>query len=211
MSRGPAKPRRRYLQISLRAMLILVAVCAVWFGVLAKRAHDQRAAVRRVIELGGRVVYDFQYDDSGEFREYRKDAKPPGWPWLRKLVGDEFFQEVVRVSLDGKNVTDDDLELIGKLRHLDHLSLNETSVSDSGLAHVRDLVHLQYLGLNETRVTSSGLEHVSNMKELDILVLGDSPVGDEGLEHLSGLHSLAILNLSRTRVTSAGIAHLGGL
>jgi len=50
-------PPRRWLQFSLRSMLILTAVAAIWLGWLVKQVRDQRAAVQAVRQLGGSVYY----------------------------------------------------------------------------------------------------------------------------------------------------------
>src|SRR5438552_1945508 len=80
--------RRRLFQISLRTLLGLITVAAIWLGYITHRAREQKVAVARIKELGGRVVYDYQAANTAA------NATPPGWPWLRRLVGDEYFQDV---------------------------------------------------------------------------------------------------------------------
>jgi hypothetical protein len=170
--------------------------------------NDQRAAVHRIHELGGSVAYDYQFDTSGRGL---KNPEPAGWPWLRRLVGDEYFQEVVRVDLDKKPVTDSDLRLIGILSRLTVLSLNFTSVSDDGVRHLDGLRRLRYLGLAKTRVTSDGLRYLEHMNDLDTLILQHTAgVNDAGLPHLKGLARLELLNLGGTAIQSGGLSELAG-
>jgi hypothetical protein len=103
-----ALPRRRWFQYSLRSFLVFMTAFAVWLGILAERARQQREAVKAIEALGGKVTYDFQiigvpYNGNPDpphtvNRIFRPDADPPGPIWLRRLIGDEFFQEVHAVS-----------------------------------------------------------------------------------------------------------------
>ena len=91
---------RRWLQFSLRTFLVLFTVCSIWLGVATHRMREQRDAVMAIEALGGTVSYDWQYDrllDEVVFA--RRPRKQPGAPaWLRRLVGDDFFQEVIGVA-----------------------------------------------------------------------------------------------------------------
>lgn len=216
--RRTRKPSRRYVRISLRTLFVVTTLCAIWLGCRCKRAHDQRIAVNRILELRGRVVYDYQYDTN---RRNSRNAKPSGPIWLRRFVGDDYFQEVrcvllcevVRtdddVEIIGTDVTDADFRLIGKLRHLRELSLyGGGNVSNAGLRHLGRLRDLQCLALEETRITDAGLCHLRDLKNLSELKLMDTAVGDEGLKHVGELTQLSVLNLDNTFVTSAGLSHL---
>jgi hypothetical protein len=197
-SRGSALGLRRVFRFSLRTLFIVTTVIAVWLGLQCKRAREQQLAVDRIAELGGFVGYDFEYGRDGA---RIKDATPAGWPWLRKIVGDHYFQRVVRVHLDERAVTDADLKLIGKLRHTTSLDLNDTDISDDGMAMLSSLSRLQYLGLARTRVSDAGLQHVEGFRDLKLLILEDTAVGDDGVRALTRLQRLEILVLSGTRKT----------
>jgi hypothetical protein len=207
-SHGSAPRLRRVLRFSLRTLFLLTTLIAVWLGLLSKRAREQQLAVDRIAELGGSVGYDFQYGPGGA---RINNAMPVGWTWLRRMTGDHYFQRVVRVILDGRAVTDADLELIGKLRHTTTLALNDTNISNDGLAMLSGLRRLQCLGLARTRVSDAGLRHVSGFRDLEMLVLEDTEVGDDGVRALRQLQRLDILVLSGTQVTSDGISSLSGL
>jgi hypothetical protein len=76
----PQQRKRRWLQFSLRTLLVAVTLLAVWLGLWTDRARRQRVAVQRVRELGGDIRYDY---------ENQKGGQPPGPEWLRRLLGDE--------------------------------------------------------------------------------------------------------------------------
>ena len=54
--RGLAQPKRGWLRFSLRTLLILTALVAVWLGVQVNKAQKQRAAVAAIKAAGGHAV-----------------------------------------------------------------------------------------------------------------------------------------------------------
>ena len=63
------KPRR-WLRFSLRTLLILTALVAVWLGVQVNRAQKQRAAVAAIQEAGGFVMHPIHDGWRGLVVEY---------------------------------------------------------------------------------------------------------------------------------------------
>jgi hypothetical protein len=191
-----ATPKRHWYQFSLRTFVIIITLLGIWLGYISFRAREQREVVARIKELGGKVEYDYQ-------TEKNPQKSPPGWPWLRRLVGDEYFQDVAVVNLDGTKVSDADLRLICKLRRTERLYLGMTDVSDEGLVWIRGMSQLNQLGLIRTKVTTKGI--CALPQHWKVLALEDTSVGDEALSNLSGCSSLSLNN---TRVTSQGIKEL---
>ena len=77
------KSRRRWLQISLRTLLILMTIVSGafgWLGLKAKQAREQRFAVAKILELRGDVYYDYQHDFAKNYvvDRYARNATPPG-------------------------------------------------------------------------------------------------------------------------------------
>jgi hypothetical protein len=190
-------------QFSLRSLLLLTVAVAAAFAWLA---HEKRE-VEEIDKMPGVMEYDFQVDAS---RKGRK-AIPAGPPWLRRILGDHFFAEVIDLDLSGTQVTDAGLEHLKGLTQLWRLSLNGTEVTDVGLEHLKGLMQLQGLYLTRTKVTDAGLEHLKGLTQLRVLRLSGTQVADAGLEHLKGLTQLERLDLSGTRVSGAGLEHLKGL
>lgn len=92
---------RRYARYSLRTLFVFVALAG--FGSASvKRAFDQREAVTAIKATGGLVVFDWQFHDDRALQicPICTKAGPHGPSWLRKLVGDDFFQEVRLVGFD---------------------------------------------------------------------------------------------------------------
>lgn len=105
------KPTRRWFQYSLRSFLVLLTAMAVWLGVIVNRAREQRETVKAIEALMGRVQYDWQpkmvevtvtlngvQNVKGWRRENASNTAPDAPDWLRRLVGDEYFQEVEEIE-----------------------------------------------------------------------------------------------------------------
>jgi hypothetical protein len=218
MTLSPPKSRRRWLQYSLRTLLVVTTLCAIacsWLGVKLQQARPQREAVAALEKLGALVFYDWQYDAQGISLP---SPQPPGRLWLRRVLGDDFFQSVHTVELTNRDITDAGLENIGAdLKHLECLSqlqwldLSGTPITDSDLTYLTALSQLQRLDLVSTDVTDAGLEHLKCLNKLRVLNLARTQVTDAGLEVLTCFGQLKGLSLNDTRVTDAGMEHLRSL
>jgi hypothetical protein len=171
---------RRWLRFSLRGMLILIALIAIWFGYVLKRMHDRLEAIRAIDEVGG------------TYGTYILGPK-----WIRKWVNDEkCLYDRVRISLGPGNqgyrnerpVTDDDLARLAPL--------------------FKTFSYFTSLRLYDPMITDEGMRHVAKMQGVKILSLGGTSVTDRGLEYLAELSSLEQLEVGGDKMTDAGIAKL---
>jgi hypothetical protein len=228
----PKRRTRRFLQFSLRTLLVFVLLVSVgmsWLGVKMEKARKQKEAVEAIREAGGWVTYDYESDDPF--------AEPPMLDWTRALLGDDFFFDVVGVSaylrswlfgdeeaaylraltnltyldLSGTEITDSGLESLRALTALEYLSLRDNDITDGGLGNLKGMTSLGELDLSNTQVTDSGLEHLEELANLERLILDGTQITDAGLEHLERLTNLTYLDLRRTQVTDAGLEHLKAL
>ena len=74
----PPKPKRRRYQYRLRTLLLVMLLAGVGMSLLAvrmQRARRQRESVAAVLELGGKVLYDYQEGDPSA------DLPGPAWRW----------------------------------------------------------------------------------------------------------------------------------
>lgn len=103
------RPRSRYLTFSLRTLFLALTALAVWLGIVVNRAREQRDAVKAIEALGGTVAYDWQQESTFPF--YSPVAShPPGPAWLRRIVGDDFFQNASQVNF-GSPINPIEIEL----------------------------------------------------------------------------------------------------
>jgi hypothetical protein len=93
---------RRWLQFSLRGFFVLLTTLAVWLGVIVHRAREQREAVKAIEALEAIVGYD----------------TPPGPAWLRRLIGDEYFQNAVDAAIFGETNALKSIPHLKRLRKL---------------------------------------------------------------------------------------------
>lgn len=116
-----SKPRRRWLQFRLRTIFVLLTILGLWLGVQANRAQRQRRAVDAILDRGGQVQYDYEFDEDGHEIWLAEPPEPPGPKWLRTLVGDDYFRTVVDVTF--RTATDADMEGLAALTDLIELDL----------------------------------------------------------------------------------------
>ena len=200
----PDSPKRkhRWYQFSLRALLIVTMVVAVgsgWLGRKIERKRIERDAIAGIEALGGSVWYDYQ---QGQFSE------PSGPGWLRGLLGDDFFGEVVKAHLVGNMIGDAGLANVKGLPRLETLELSGAYVNEAGVAKIKDLTELESLDLSTTNVTDVELANIKDLPRLRSLDLSSTNVTDPGLANLKGLNQLRVLKLKYTKVTDAGVKGL---
>jgi hypothetical protein len=218
---------------------MVVAGSAVWLGVVAKRAHDQKKVVREVLAMGGTVQYDYNY--AGYGATYPRKTDPPGPARLRNVIGEDYFISVVEVNLGflkakpstepltsvlrqlrnlpklqtldlvGTGATDSQLDYIADLTQLQTLRLSGAPIGDEGLIKLSRLKKLESLGVNGTQVTDKSLETLRSLPKLKELVLSETAVTDDGLIHVGKLSDLESLHLHNTGVTDRGIQSLSEL
>jgi hypothetical protein len=201
-------------------MMLLVLIVAALMGWLVHKARKQREAVAAVKEFGGWVHYDYEFVN-GKLTPGRQPWAPI---WLRRLVGDEYFQNIAEVSLvydaatgrrfDKKNVrpADQVLASLAGQSGLKTLLLMETQATDRGLKQLRSIAGLEALYLwDATRVTDAGIAHLTALRRLKVLHISNSRMTDAGLAHLKGLGTLEVLSLQGNHFSDAGLAHVAGL
>lgn len=198
----PQKGKRRRLQFSLRTLLILTTAVAVgsgWLGRKIERKRKEREAIAGIAEAGGSVWYDYQQGPA---------AEPAGPAWLRGVLGDNFFSEVVKARLVGNSIGDAGLANVKGLPQLRALELSGAYVNEVGLANLKDLTELELLDLSTTNVSNAELANIKDLTRLQSLDLSSTNVTDAGLLNLTGLTQLRVLKLSYTKVTDAGVDEL---
>jgi hypothetical protein len=202
----PPKRKRRWLQFSLRTLLVFALICAIgsaWVAHRIEQKRKERAAVDAIIKLGGGARYSY---------ENGARAQPPGPGWLRKVWGENFFGNVVSVYFFADAiVSDDGLKYLEELTDVQDLSLNNTNVTDAGLSNLKGLTQLQRLYLGDTRVSDAGLINVKGLNQLQVLYVLKTKITDAGLINLKELKQLQELDLRYNNVTGVGLVNLKAL
>ncbi len=190
---GCPRRRRKWRQFTVRSLLVIVTLAAVFFSWVAVKVRDARVEreAMEAIEKAGVIAF-------GPY-----NAKSP--QWLTNLLGEDIIRARVRYVVFSDNATDDDLKPLESLPKINFLALDGSSITDRGLEHIKGLTELMELDIRGTRITDDGLRYLSGMSKLRTLHLEFLPITDAGLEHLKGLKNLEALNLNGTDVTEAGL------
>ncbi len=119
----PPRHKLRWYQFSLRSLFVFVTLCAFacsWFAVKRQQAETQRQAVAAILQTGGEVKYDYQFDKAGK---EIPNAQPPAPAWARKLLGDDFFSN----AAEARSETRDAIRHLRKLARLRRLDLKQAN------------------------------------------------------------------------------------
>ena len=154
-------PNRRLLRFSLRTLLILTALVAVWFAWQVTKAQKQRAAVAAIEAAGGVVTYESVFPDDSRIADF---------------IGRDFTQHVNFVHMKDSRTTDDDLASLADLPRTKMLVATDCNITDDGLRHVQQLRNLAILYISSTCVSDSGLDIVEKVRSLRLIVCVDCPV-----------------------------------
>jgi hypothetical protein len=187
---------RRWNQFSLRAVLILVAVCALLAGIWAAYFEPYRREQQVLAEMQGKQV------------TVATEAIGPGW--LKWLAQGRYAQRVVRVDL-GQDVTDSDLARLNSFGYLQTVMIaSGPGVTDEGLGHLAKISGLRELMLAEVSVSNEGLRHLQGTQSLWKLWISSDQITDDGLITIGKLTELRELAV-QANVTDKGMQYLGSL
>ncbi len=218
---------RRFLQFSLRTVLVAMTVLALWLGMWLDRGRREKAAVEALSQKGYvGIMYDYQVDPSGK---WVTNPSPPGSDWARDWIGEHCFTRVVRLSRFRSDLDDDALAHVAQFRQIRSLRndvmmvsaaevhslwissanyIDSGYVTDTGIAHLKRLARLEALVLVGTTVTNDGLRELTGLQRLKRLKISSPNITDEGIPHFLRLRNLEALCVSGTSISEAGVSEL---
>ncbi len=204
------QPRRWRFRITLRALMVVVLVVGGLLAWKANRARSQRRAVAAIKAAKGMVLYDFQYDLLNQVPKTKPNKEPSGPKWLRKLLGDEYFQEVTMVQLPEPVTTD----LMSDLATLDRavfLVINISKFNKKSFDQLTSMPDLQGLSITQSAVSDETLAELARAKRLKRLwITGANGVTDSGMSALANLPDLRSLTIMMApKLTAAGLKNIG--
>jgi hypothetical protein len=194
---------RRWFQFGMGTLFVLVTAMALLFAMIVP-AWRQRHAVAEIVELGGRVSYEYQ----------SVGAKAPLAPaWLRDWLGKDYFQSVHGVSLFGREFKNPDkvaaaLEQIASMPGVKSLAVAGAGLQEAHLARIGQLHALTDLAISG-KVTDDLLAQMAITTPLKSLVISGT-FTDAGLAHVLPLRQLNRLILDG-QISGAGVASLKSL
>jgi hypothetical protein len=211
-------PPRPWSRITIRTSMLIVLGIAALLSWQVNKAREQRQAVAAIQRFGGWVAYDYEFVN-GELIPGRNPWAPV---WLRKQLGDEFFQTVRYVDLfydysSGKPMNsfnmppcDDFLRQLLKLDGLTGLTVHAPQVTDGGLRHIGKLTGLEELYIGNARsITDARVSHLAGLNKLRSIHINCSNLTDNSLAILSSLPSMETLSLQDNHFSDKGLERLG--
>jgi len=156
--------RRKWFQFSLRSFLIVVLIIAAALGWVVKRsvqARNENPFAKHLENLGGIAVYDYELGDNGTgfIAHFSIHRDAPGPRWLRSLLGETFFTDLV--GFDGIALSDDDLADLCQFRKLKTVGFYQNKkVTDQGLAYLEQISTLRSIDLRGTGVSQDGIKRL---------------------------------------------------
>jgi hypothetical protein len=199
------KPKRRWLQFSLRTALLILLIAAIVFALVANYAHKRKSAIAAIRANGGTIKFGADSDPSW----YEK--------LLRHFFGSETYQPVQsidmlpegRIKREKKNLPDDFLAQISSLSETQFLSLENTAISDSDWHNISKFRALYIIYLGHSNISDEGIKHLSQLPELDFLRLNHAKqITDAAIPSISKLPKLTNLKLDSTNITDQGVRTL---
>src|SRR5262249_17757818 len=108
------------------------------------------------------------------------------------------FSRFYEVSMGGRPVRDDDLELLRRLPGLRVLAIMNSTVSETGMSYVGECGEIESLFLGNTNVTDAGLQSLSPLRRLTGISLVKTQITDESPKTLGAMTGLQVLSLNHT-------------
>ncbi len=213
-------PRVR-LTLSLRMLLLVILVAALWLGWQANHARNQARAVADTRKYHGEVNYDYEFANGDSI----PDGKPWAPGWMRRGMGEDYFRGVARVVYVDQPITDamlapladlpgiEDLRFVKRMYHglpavtpppgLDRLT-------EAGLSRLGGLTRLRSFSIRGRHLGGSMLRNLNGSPRLQEIHLGQTGITDDGMPPLSAMPQLRVLSLWGNPITGACLAQLRG-
>jgi hypothetical protein len=205
--------KRRWNTIGLRGLMLVVLVIGLWLGWAVHRARQQREAVKAVQTFGGFVHYDWEFANGPVIVPPGNSLWKPSWGklktgpkpwapgWLRRAIGDEYFQNIAHVSL-----------FVDIEKGRADATFASKGPADEALRKLSTQTRIQTLQLGGQQVTEENLVYLSGMTGLEeLLISWGMAVNDESIAPIARLTNLRELTLTLTKLTDKGLKQLGRL
>jgi hypothetical protein len=230
-----SSPSYSWRRFSLRALMLLIAIIALWCGWVVSKARFYREQRAYLTELQTRfpntvTVKSLENEwfwrplvgdaavtvrraalSNYRFEQARYELTETDLPWIRHWTAIE------GLHLGGPAITDETISLVRRMPHLKALDLQNTAITDAGTKYIASLNGLESLGIYTIRdrastsgagITDASLKHLLVGKDFRLLAL-TGPISDEGLALIAdALPKLEILQLYESRITGEGLRHV---
>lgn len=179
----------------------------------------KRASLANIEHFGGQVLYEQDFDDTGELRAGFRGLNASSTVVYVGL-GDELasYADVTHPTVlmqwfhHNKDANAVQFEKLCYLKTVRFLDTGSRTLTDKDLFHLRSLTNLECLvALDCSNVTDKGISHLATLRNLRVLSLHNPRVSDKGIACLSRLRQLERLDLNGAPITGSGLSHLNSL
>jgi hypothetical protein len=167
---SPPKPKWRWFNFSLKTLLIVMTVIALWLGIYMKSFRDRRKAVDEVEQLEGAMGIRYLGPD-----------------WLRKKVNDEkYFWDPAGVHFNRPLTVTELKSILPYLMSFQHLhDLTLHGLTNSTLPLLFPLANkLTYLDLSSCKLSDDAIVQLEQFPKLKTLRITNSDISSAGVEKL---------------------------
>lgn len=189
-----AKMKRRWLQFSLRGLLVALTLLGVWLGLHVERVKRQQLAVAVWSGLGADISYRHELTRAKNGTLYFDSSVPPPGPVaVRRLLGDKHFETPVRLHLvTSQKISADDFAALAGLPELQTLEIygrfqltDETARRLRGLGRLERLVLANVDGESDASgISEAFIKNLAAMASLRELYLLDGAFSDAEIAKL---------------------------
>jgi hypothetical protein len=95
---------------------------------------------------------------------------------------------VTSLRLNDMQLTEEDVDQLGRLEHLRRLVLFRTNFSDRDVARLERCQSLEHLNLTSTDITDDAIDTILKLKRLKSLCLGNDNITPDAVERLKELN-----------------------
>lgn len=147
--------KQRWMQFSIRAMLIAVTILCAWLSWQVEQARRQREAINELHKLHVAVLYRDPAAGRGEERNSGGATSLLGIAYREPVeyVGLHHAHEMFHDPQQIKKA----LSLLADLRGLKNLNMEGMPITDKDVMYLKRLTDLRKLNLSYTEVTNTGL------------------------------------------------------
>ncbi len=206
-------------RVSLRTLLIVVAVVSAALALLGPGIYDARResnAVHTLVARGASASYNI--GPSNNYYDTPSGWRIPGW--IIDILGESYFAELNALSFGHSDVTDADLVAFANIRELRTISLTNEFISADGIASMPlvngvEEVHLYWSQLSAE--SAARLAQLPNLERVRItakpLAVGATPTVDttKHLVHLGQLRQVRDLEIYTGEYDSDSMAAIASL
>jgi Leucine-rich repeat (LRR) protein len=190
------KPHRRWMQFSLRTLLVVVTLTSFLLGYVAWEREQCRQGQQSLNKLE-------QLMTSSANKVEKVSSTRPGW--LKVLLGNDAFRGVKSVELRDTSLSDSDLHPLAAFPNLHSVRMEAPNVTDAGISQLRGLKAAeQFHFVRNRRVAGKCWEVMDGWRQLRSLSFADSDFCDGETPDFSALTNLKELDLSQSNINSPG-------